>query len=335
MANVKWGVNYSTDTLPLGDILRFSSLAQEAGADVVWTAEGWRDAFVPLTAIASVAKSIRVGTAIAQMARPPVLTALSALSLAEFTNGKFVLGVGTAPKIWNENWHALDVQKPVAQMREYIECIRAIFSATPSNPVSFSGTYYKVTDYVPFLTAPITDIPIYLAGVNRLMIQLAGSHTDGLILGPLNSVPYLKDTVRPNLQKGLAKRRNGSCELCLTRLCAVDRDPAHARHLIRHAIAFYSVLPYYDIVLSPLGFSGQAAGIRAAFGQGDYQAMVDAVTDDMVAALAFAGTKDDVLAQARQFEGLYDRLILGGPFFGVGQEEARANHLAMIEAFVS
>src|SRR5262249_20580914 len=106
MANIKWGVNYSTDTLPLNDILHFASLAEEAGADVVWTAEGWRDAFVPLTATASVAKNIRVGTAIAQMARPPVLTALSALSLAEFTQGKFILGVGTAPKIWNQNWHA-------------------------------------------------------------------------------------------------------------------------------------------------------------------------------------------------------------------------------------
>lgn len=98
---------------------------------------------------------------------------------------------------------------------------------------------------------------------------------------------------------------------------------------------FYSVLPYYDIVLSPGGFSSQAQAIRAAFEQADYQAMVGAVTDDMVAALAFAGTKDDVRAQARQFEGLYDRLILGSPFFGVSPEETRANHEGLIEAFAA
>ena len=95
------------------------------------------------------------------------------------------------------------------------------------------------------------------------------------------------------------------------------------------------MLPYYDIVLSPGGFSSQAQAIRAAFEQGDYQAMVGAVTDDMVAALAFAGTKDDVRAQARQFEGLYDRLILGSPFFGVSPEETRANHEGLIEAFAA
>ena len=119
------------------------------------------------------------------------------------------------------------------------------------------------------------------------------------------------------------------------RLCAVDRDAAHARNLVRHAIAFYSVLPYYDIVLSPGGFSTQAQAIRAAFVQGDYKAMVSAVTDDMVAALAFAGTKDDVRTQARQFDGLYDRLILGPPFFGISPDETRANHDGLIEAFAA
>ena len=89
MISAKWGVNSNADALSLDDILHFASLAKDAGADVLWTAEGWRDVFVPLTAIASVTKGIRVGTAIAQMARPPALTALSALSMAEFTKGKF------------------------------------------------------------------------------------------------------------------------------------------------------------------------------------------------------------------------------------------------------
>jgi luciferase-like monooxygenase len=96
MALAKWGVIYNGDTLSLEEILQFASLAESAGADVVWTAEGWRDAFIPLAAIARVAQKLRVGTAIAQMARPPVLTALSALSMVELTKGKFILGVGTA-----------------------------------------------------------------------------------------------------------------------------------------------------------------------------------------------------------------------------------------------
>jgi len=330
----KWGVIYNADVLPIADMLRLASLAEQAGADCLWTAEGWRDAFVPLTAIAGVAKRARLGTGIAQMARPPVLTTLSALSLAEYTDGRFILGVGTGPRDWNNNWHGFDVPRPVARIREYIECIRTLIKATPVTPAKFEGEYYKVQEYVPFLLPPITDVPIYLAGVNRRMIALAGSLADGLVLGPLNSIPYLKEVVRPNLREGLNKRSVGKCELCMPRICAVQSDAKRARDLARHAIAFYSVLPYYDVVLSPLGFASEATAIRDAFGRRDFAGMTKAVTDEMVSALSFAGTKDEVRRQAGQFEGLVDAIVLYSPYFGVGLEETRENHANMLEVFV-
>ena len=331
----KWGVIYNGDALTLDDMLHFAALADQAGADSLWTAEGWRDGFVPLTAIAGVARHARLGTGIVQMARPPVLTTLSALSMAEYTAGRFILGVGTGPRLWNNNWHGFDVPHPVPQIREYIECIRTLLQATPSKPGKFEGNYYKVQEYVPFLSPPVSNVPIYLAGVNRRMIELAGSHADGLILGPLNSVAYLKDTVQPNLKKGLGKRSGGSCELCLPRICAVNADRARARDLARHPIAFYSVLPYYDVVLSPLGFDGPVRAIREAFGRLDFPAMIRAVTDDMVAALAFAGTEDDVRDQARVFAELADTIILYSPYFGVELEETRANHANMLKVFAA
>ena len=177
----KWGVIYNADALTIDDMLHFSSLADDAGADSIWTAEAWRDAFVPLAAMTGVTKRVRLGTGIAQMARPPVLTALGALSMAEYSGGRFVLGVGTAPREWNKNWHGFDVPRPVARIREYIECIRRVWEASPSVPANYAGEYYKVQDYVPFLTPAASNVPIYLAGVNPRMIQLAGSHADGLI----------------------------------------------------------------------------------------------------------------------------------------------------------
>jgi alkanesulfonate monooxygenase SsuD/methylene tetrahydromethanopterin reductase-like flavin-dependent oxidoreductase (luciferase family) len=325
----------NADALTLDDMLHFSAEAEQAGADGIWTAEAWRDAFVPLAAMAGRVKRIRLGTAIAQMARPPVLTALSALSMAEYTGGRFVLGIGTAPADWNRNWHGLNVPRPVARIREYIECIRAVWTATPTAPATYVGEFYKVQGYVPFLAAPIASTPIYLAGVNPRMIELAGSHADGLILGPLNSLRYLQDIVQPSLRKGMDKGSRKNCELCLIRICAVNDDTAQARILARHGIAFYSVLPYYDIVLTPLGFAPQAQAIRAAFGRGDIPGMLNSVTDDMVAALAFAGTANDVRDQAAQFDGLVDTLILCSPYFGVGRDETRANHARILAAFTA
>src|SRR2546430_16860529 len=84
-----------------------SKMADDAGADSVWTAEVWRDAFVPLTAMASVVQRARVGTGIAQFARSPWHTEMSAMSVAEYTGGRFGLGVGPAPPELNEQGHGM------------------------------------------------------------------------------------------------------------------------------------------------------------------------------------------------------------------------------------
>ena len=59
----KWGILFGGDNLSMADLLRYGKMADDAVADSVWTAEVWRDAFVPLTAMASVVQRARVGTA--------------------------------------------------------------------------------------------------------------------------------------------------------------------------------------------------------------------------------------------------------------------------------
>jgi alkanesulfonate monooxygenase SsuD/methylene tetrahydromethanopterin reductase-like flavin-dependent oxidoreductase (luciferase family) len=201
----KLGVVYNADDLSMADMLQYARMVEEAGVESVWAVEAGRDAFVPLTAMASVFQRVRVGSSVAQFARPPVLTALSALALAEYTQGRFVLGVGTGPRAWNKQWHGLEVTKPVARMREYIECLRTLWTATTTQPVSYSGEFIQVKDYVRSIPAASDQVPIYLGGVNRHMIQLAGSHANGLILGGINTPKYITEVVHPNLQRGLQR----------------------------------------------------------------------------------------------------------------------------------
>jgi hypothetical protein len=40
----KWGILFGGDNLAMADLLRYGKMADEAGADSVWTAEVWRDA---------------------------------------------------------------------------------------------------------------------------------------------------------------------------------------------------------------------------------------------------------------------------------------------------
>jgi alkanesulfonate monooxygenase SsuD/methylene tetrahydromethanopterin reductase-like flavin-dependent oxidoreductase (luciferase family) len=88
----KWGVIFGGDNLSMVDLPHYAQMAEEAGADSVWSVEVWCDAFVPLTAMASVTHRVRVGTGSAQVARPPMHTELSAQSLAEVSGGDLCWG---------------------------------------------------------------------------------------------------------------------------------------------------------------------------------------------------------------------------------------------------
>ncbi len=333
--SLKWGVLFNGDKLALETIVSFAMRAEDAGAESIWAAELWRDAFVPLTAIANAVQTVRLGTAVAHFARPPMLTELAAMSLAEYTQGRFILGLGTAPKDWNEKWHGLEYRKPVARMREYVECIRTMWQGSPTQAVQYAGEFYQVSDYQR-LTEPVySSIPIYLAAVLPNMIQLAGTLADGIILNVLNTPRYFTDMVHPNLKKGfnLSGRDKDGFEICAVKCCAVNNNRKQARDLARHAVAFYSTLPYFDVVLDPLGFTEAKLTIRDAMKRNDVPAMLAAVSDDMVDALVLAGTPDDVRQQLSAFEGLFDTLLLLSPSFAADPEEVQHNNAAMIAAF--
>ncbi len=331
----KWGVLFSGENLSMSDLVHYAKMAKDAGAESVWSTELWRDGFVPLTAMAAAAPGLRVGTGVAHFARPPMLTELSAMSLAEYTNGNFVLGLGTAPKAWNENWHGLEYRKPVTRMREYIECIRTMWTATPTHSVSYRGEFFNLQEYRRFLPAPYPRVPIYLAAVQPRMLRLAGTHADGMIVNTLNGTKYLTEVVHPNLKRGLdaSGRSLNEFELCAIKCCAVNKDAKRARDLSRHVIAFYATVPYFDIVFDPLGFTEPKLAIRDAMSRGDIPGMLAAVTEAMIDTLVLAGTPDDVHRQLQVFDGLFETTLLFCPFFAVDPGETKANHAAMIAAF--
>ena len=60
-----------------------------------------------------------------------------------------------------------------------------------------------------------------------------------------------------------------------------------------------------------------------------------AVTDDMIDALVFAGTPDNVHKQLDKFLGLFETVMFLTPFFAVDPAESKANHDAIIDTFAA
>ena len=72
--------------------------AERLGYDSIWTAEAYgSDVFTPLAWYGARTSRIKLGTSIAQMsARPPVTTAMTAMTLDHLTGGRLLLGIGAS-----------------------------------------------------------------------------------------------------------------------------------------------------------------------------------------------------------------------------------------------
>jgi alkanesulfonate monooxygenase SsuD/methylene tetrahydromethanopterin reductase-like flavin-dependent oxidoreductase (luciferase family) len=72
------------------------------------------------------------------------------------------------------------------------------------------------------------------------------------------------------------------------------------------------------------GFEREAEAVRSAWSQDDFAGMAKAVTEEMIDAIALAGTTDEVRARFEErWAGVYDRTLLWPPAFR-GDEGVRA-----------
>ena len=90
-----------TAGLAPGDIVECVQLAEELGYESAWMAEGHGgDQFSVLTACALATERIRLGTSITSVfVRSAPTIAMAAACVDHFSQGRFVLGVGTSHKV--------------------------------------------------------------------------------------------------------------------------------------------------------------------------------------------------------------------------------------------
>jgi alkanesulfonate monooxygenase SsuD/methylene tetrahydromethanopterin reductase-like flavin-dependent oxidoreductase (luciferase family) len=118
--------------------------AEALGYDSVWTSEAYgSDAVTPAAWILANTKKIRVGTAIMQMpARTPAMAAMTAMTLAQLSGNRFVVGVGASGPQVVEGWHGVAYGKPVTRLKEYVEIMRQVFAREQA--LSFEGREYQI-----------------------------------------------------------------------------------------------------------------------------------------------------------------------------------------------
>jgi len=196
--------------LDLSNAARDAKNREEAGYSGIWTAEIDHDPFFPLLLAAEHTERIELGTSIAvAFARNPMLLANIGHDLQRYSQGRFILGLGSQIKPHITKRFSMPWSHPAARMREMVLAIRAIWESWDNGAkLDFRGDFYSHTLMTPFFDPgpnPFGAPKIFLAGVGELMTEVAGEVCDGFLCHGFTTEKYLREVTIPALARGRAK----------------------------------------------------------------------------------------------------------------------------------
>ncbi|HEV2537961.1 MAG TPA: LLM class flavin-dependent oxidoreductase, partial [Streptosporangiaceae bacterium] len=204
------------------DAVEFAVEAEKLGLDVCWVAEAWgADAPSPLGYLAARTERMLLGSGVIQVGtRSPVLIAQTAMTLAQLSGGRFLLGLGASGPQVIEGLHGIPFGHPLGRMRETVTIVRRAFSG---EKVSFSGSHHQIplrsasgelSGKPMRVSLPPVSVPVYLATLSPKMLELTGELADGWL--GTSFVPERADAYLSHLDAGLARagRTRADLDVC-------------------------------------------------------------------------------------------------------------------------
>ena len=272
------------------EVAGYAALADELGYDSINCSHiRARDSFTTLAALASFAPRVRLATAVAPIYhRSPASMAQTAATVDDVCGGRFRLGLGTGHRITMAQWHGADIGRPLAEMREYVGVVRALWSGR----VATDGVRWRSEfGFVDF--APRQGIPIYLAALSRGMIRLAAEIADGIVLWTCPP-SYIRDVVVPEI--GAGRRAAGldpaDFDVLAAVPCAATDNVDLAVKGIRAELHRYFGLPFYRAMFIAAGYGDDVVAFDAAAGDGDGQ--LNAISERFVLDLCAIGDSQTI-----------------------------------------
>jgi len=274
-------------------------LAESLGYETVYVTHiAGRESLTVLTAYALATSKIRVGTGVVPIyTRTPATMAQTAATIDELSGSRLTLGLGVSHRPVVEGWHGQTIDRPVAEMREYTQIVRAILRG--EDPPA--GQKWKTGFHLAGVqTRP--SLPIYVAALSPAMLRLAGEIGDGVILWLCNP-SYIRDVVVPEVSKG--RERAGLTLEGFDIVPAVpaalteDRDSAYAA--MRKDLIPYFGLPFYRAMIERTGFGRDIEAYDAGMKAGDIEAMQNAISEGFLEELTAVGDEDAVRAGVERY----------------------------------
>jgi 5,10-methylenetetrahydromethanopterin reductase len=262
---------------PISTIIGWAKAAEDAGFDGVFLTEANNDSLACSLGLGFNTSRIKLGTAITNIyLRHPLLLANEVAALHEFTGGRFILGLGTGHREAN-GAIGIDMGGPADPMKKMRETV-----ATLRKTLDGGRTQPKVQG----------QQPIYLAGVSRPMVRLAGEIADGVIFNffPPARVNEAMGEIAEGARK--AGRDPKAIAPALFATAFISDDLEAARRPARTLLSRYGAMRFYGNMFVHAGFEREVAAIRSA-GK-DAKAAIAGVTDRMIDSTLLVGSETRV-----------------------------------------
>jgi F420-dependent oxidoreductase-like protein len=305
---MKLGVHIGYWGLGLGsqDQLTIVQEAERLGYDSVWTAEAYgSDAATVLAWLAGQTSKIKLGSGIFQMpGRSAAMTAMTAATIDQLSDGRMVLGIGSSGPQVAEGWHGQRFAQQLQRTREYVAVVRMALSR---ERLEFHGETLELPlpdgpgKALKLTIATIQDqIPIYLAAIGPKNTALAGEIADGWI--PTLFSPEHVSELRPLLEEGAARsgRSLDGFDIAPTVQVFITDDLQAARDAMRPFIALYvggmgsRKQNFYNNLVQRYGFEAEAKVIQDLYLEGKREEAMAAIPDALIDSVSLCGPKDVV-----------------------------------------
>ena len=312
--------------------------AESLGYDSIWTAEAYgADAVTPAAWILAQTDKIKVGTSIMQMpARSPACSAMTAMTLNQLSNGRFIVGLGASGPQVVEGWHGVAYGRPITRTKEYISIMKKVFAREA--PVEHDGFHYSL----PYsggdgtgLGKPLKsilqadrDIPIYTASITPNGLAGSAEVADGVF--PIWMDPAKPEVLLPHIEKGLAKSERTMMDYDIAPFitCIMGDDINACRQPIKGNMALYiggmgaRDKNFYNDYCKALGFEDAAVKIQDLYLSGRKDEAMAAVPDELVDACHLVGPAEHIREQLARWKEAGANGIVGSMLIGSGQSEA-------------
>lgn len=309
----------------LGDAAAEASRLADIGYDGVYTLEGSWDPFLPLVMASEHAPQLDIATGIAvAFPRNPMHLAYQAWDLQRFSDGRFLLGIGSQVRAHIEKRFGVPFNPPASRMREYIQALKAIFDCWQNDkPLDFRGDYFHHSLMTPMFNpgpVPQGPPPVLLGALGPRMTEVAGEVADGLIVHPFNSMPFLTGHALPAVARGLEKSGRGRDDFILQiNAIVITGETAETRAIARESVkgllGFYASTPAYRPPMDAVGYGDLQPELNRLSKEGRWEELGQHIDDAFIDAFTTSGEPGEIAAKLKDKYGDHaDRLAIYAPY---------------------